>query len=408
MNSAFIGLLPDPLSLLIDKQSKAVTENYKAYQNYQSAVDKYTDADVNVKKVLNTLQKSGFITESDWKKASKALDKYESVHGDGLQFSDLWYDTFTSSKTHNELTKVYNLIADKLPAFYDQSKTMQENILSAIDGSVPSIANVPKPKYLDTDFEGFQMNVDPIDIWTGEELAQLHNMTYNPDDYYNLIKQGTSADVAYTDYVSKQLNNASMVQDQNKIVSYLDSIRNNKAEALSSGATAGAKAANELLTNTQAIGNYATEQAQVAQNRYTNTSKALQADAQAAITARDYFNNLATTLGRDISTIYANDVDFQGQQLLSNAELYTADQNLRGSRAYANAQMESAYRQSQASVNAARQSAKDAANEYKWVFNTFQEANDGNTFQTILDMDSYLTNRYTGFNNLVDLYNSKK
>lgn len=408
MNSAFIGLLPDPLSLLIDKQSKAVTENYKAYQNYQNAVDKYTDANVNVKKVLNTLQKSGFITESDWKKASKALDKYESVHGDGLQFSDLWYDTFTSSKTHNELTKVYNLIADKLPAFYDQSKTMQENILSAIDGNVPSIANVPKPKYLDTDFEGFQMNVDPIDIWTGEELAQLHNMTYNPDDYYNLIKQGTSADVAYADYASKQLNNASMIQDQNKIVSYLDSIRNNKAEALSSGATAGAKAANELLTNTQAIGDYAAEQAQVAQNRYANTSKALQADAQAAITARDYFNNLATTLGRDISTIYANDVDFQGQQLLSNAELYTADQNLRGNRAYANAQMESAYRQGQASVNAARRSAQDAANEYKWVFNTFQEANDGNTFQTILDMDSYLTNRYTGFNNLVDLYNSKK
>lgn len=407
MNNAFIGLLPDPLSLLIDKQSKAVTENYKAYQNYQNVIDKYTDADVDVKNVLTTLQKAGLITESDWKNASKALDKYESVHGNGLQFSDLWYDTFTSSKTHNELTNVYNLIADKLPAFYDQSKTMQENILSAIDGSVPSIANVPKPEYFDTDFEGFQMNVDPIDIWTGEELAQLHNINYNPDDYYNLIKQGTSADVAYADYVSKQLNNASMIQDQNKIVSYLDSIRNNKAEALSNGATAGARAANELLTNTQAIGNYAAEQSQAAQNRYANTSKALQADAQAAITARDYFNNLATTLGRDISTIHANDVDFQGQQLLSNAELYTADQTLRGNLAYLNGQMEGAYLQNQASVNAARQSAQDAANEYKWVFNTFQEANDGNTFQTILDMDSYLTNRYTGFNNLVDLYNNK-
>ena len=391
----------------VTDKSKAVTGTYEAYNNYKNALDSYGSADSNVKDVLTTLQTFGFISESDWSKASKAIEKYDKNKKDGLQLSDLWADTFTGNKTHQELTDVFNLIADKLPAFYDKNKTLQDNILSAMQGSVPSIADAPRPEYLDTDFAGHQLTVDPISIMTGQELADLHGINYNPDDYYNLIKQGTSADVDYAKYLSNQMNQASMVQDQSKVVSYLDSIRNSKAESLANGATAGAKAANELLANTSALNDYVAGQADVAQNRYANTNKALQADAQAAITARDYFNNLATSLGSNISSIYANDVDFQGQQLLSNAELYTADQNLRGNRAYANAQMEAAYAQSQAAINAARQSANNTADEYTWLFNTFQKANEGNTLQTILDMNSYITNRYTGFNNLVDLYNNK-
>lgn len=407
MNNAFIGLLPDPLTMLANKKAEAVTGTYEAYNNYKNVLDSYGGTDSSVKDVLSTLQTFGFISESDWNKASKVVDKYDKNKKDGLQLSDLWSDTFTSNKTHKELVNVFNLIADKLPAFYDQNKTLQDNILSTIRGTVPSIADAPKPEYLDVDFAGHQIPVDSISIMTGQELADLHGINYNPDDYYNLIKQGTSADVDYARYLSNQMNQGSMVQDQSKVVSYLDSIRNSKAESLANGATAGARAANELLANTNTLNDYITGQSETAQNRYANTNKALQADAQAAITARDYFNNLANSLGSNIASLYANDVDFQGQQLLTNAELYTADQNLRGSRAYANAQMEAAYKQSQASINAARQSANNAANEYTWLFNTFQKANDGNTLQTILDMDSYITNRYTGFNNLVDLYNNK-
>ena len=321
------------------------------------------------------------------------IEDFERITDDGkTSFNDLWYSAAHTKKTHNEMTELYNLLADKIPAFYDATKSLTENIYDAIAGNTPSVASVAKPEYFDTNFEGTQLPVDPISIWTGKELADLHNINYNPDDYFNLIKQGTSADVAYANYLSDQLNNASMVQDQSKIVSYLDSIRNNKAEALTSGATAGAKAANELLANTEQLNNYAAEQAKVVQERYANTSKALQADAQAALTARDYFNNLATSLGQDISNIYYNDATLQGQQYLTNADLYVADQALRGNLAYNNAQMDAAYIQNQAIVNAARNTIGGTQNEYAWIFNNLLNTNNNDKLDALNKFTNMLYN----------------
>lgn len=60
-----------------------------------------------------------------------------------------------------------------------------------------------------------------------------------------------------------------------------------------------------------------------------------------------------------------------------------------------------------ATINAARQQANSIANEYDWVFNNFLRANNGDVLKSNLDMDSYLYNRYTGFNNAVDYANAK-
>lgn len=364
-----------------------------SYNNYRNTLKQFTNNDISTKETVDTLHTLGILDRAEYKKAISLIDDFEkTTNNNKATLGDVMYSFAHTSKTHKEVNELYSLLADKIPAFYDNTKPLVDNIFNAVSGNVPSIASIPAPEYSDINFEGKQIPVDPIRVWTGQELADLHNINYNPDDYFDLIKQGTSAAVNYADYQSKQLNNASMIQDQNKVVSYLDSIRNNKAEALSNGATAGAKAAGELLANTDTLNNYATEQAKVAQERYSTASKALQADAQAALTARDYFNNLATTLGQDIASIYYNDADFQGQQYLTNADLYVADQALRGSLAYNNAQMEAAYRQNKAIADNARSSVSGTQNDYAWIYDNFLKTNNNDPLAALNKFTSMLYN----------------
>ena len=147
-----------------------------------------------------------------------------------------------------------------------------------------------------------------------------------------------------------------------------------------------------MLANTETLGNYATEQAKVAQERYNVTSKALQADAQAALTARDYFNNLATSLGQDIADIYYNDAEYQGQQYKTNADLYVADQALRGALAYNNAQMEAAYLQNQAIVDSARSNIGNTQNNYAWIYDNFLKTNNNDPLAALNKFTSMLYN----------------
>ena len=214
--------------------------------------------------------------------------------------------------------------------------------------------------------------------------------------YYDLIKAGTSAAVDLANYTSAQQAHAANVDDTKQVTSYLDSIRNTKANAIAEGATLGARRANELLANVDSINNYATNQANVAQERFNTVDKKLLADAQANLTARSYFDQLAQTLSGHSNTLYANDTDRFGQDWLSNAEFYTADQNLRGQRAYANASMYANSLKANASINATRQAAMQEADEYKWVFDNYLRANDNNIPKTVMDTNNYIFGRYNG------------
>lgn len=390
-------------------KAHAVTDSYAAYKNYNDTISKYTDSNVNVKDVINTLHGAGLISESDWKDAAKTIEKYTNNKDNGLTLSDLWYDTFTSNKSHEAVTKVYNLISEKLPEY--MSLTGNSNWYNDIVNEVNSnITGAAAPSYFDTDFQGYQMEVTPAKMWTGAELADLHNIDYDPQVYYDLIKQGTKAGVDYANYQNELLNNASLIDNDKKVNSYLDSIRNSKAEALANGATSGAKAAADLLNTTTTLGEYSAEQAALGKTKFNNASSALRADADAVLQARDYFNNLANNLGQDIATLYANDVDREGQQYLSNSQFYAADQALRGALHGANANMYSSYVTSNAAVNAARANATQQANEYNWVYNTLLRANGGDTFKTDLEFNKYLTSLSTNgyYNNIIDRYNANK
>jgi hypothetical protein len=273
-----------------------------------------------------------------------------------------------------------------------------------------NITGAAAPSYFDTNFQGYQMEVTPAKMWTGAELADLHNIDYDPQVYYDLIKQGTKAGVDYANYQNELLNNASLIENDKKVNSYLDSIRNSRSEALANGATSGARAAADLLNTTNNLNSFSAEQAELGQTKFKNASAALRADADAVVQARDYFNNLAVNLGQDIATLYSSDVDREGQQRISNAEFYKADQALRGALELANANMYSDYITSNAAVNAARANATQQANEYNWVYNTLLRANGGDTFKTDLEFNKYLTNLSTNgyYNNIIDRYNANK
>ena len=256
--------------------------------------------------------------------------------------------------------------------------------------------------YEDVNFKGEQLEVDPVKLWTGQELADLHTLNFDPNSYYDLVKQGTSAGVDYSKYTSDQLAHAAGVDDTKNVTSYLDAIRNTKAESLAAGATLGARAANEILANTESINNYANNQSTVAQNRFNAVNDALLTDAQARLTAKSYYENLAKSLSNDSALLYANDTDRFGQEMLSNAEMYKADQELRGQRAYSNASMYANYVQAAANINAANAGMKAQADEYAWVFDRFLGANNGDVPSAVKDFDQYIIGRYTGKNNYLD------
>lgn len=387
---------------------------HKAYDSYQKAAASAGISNLNIQDVINELYMSGKISLKEYKQSIKAIKDWEGE--DPNDWQAFWYGS--DSKKAEKYIDFLNILANNIPEFStalsEYSKELPDSIRESFTSKIPAIADAPAPSYEDTSFEGFQREVEPVKLWTGQELADLHNLDYNPNDYYNLIKQGTEADVNLSEYTADQLAHASMIDDTKQVTDYLDSIRNTKADAIATGATLGARRANELLNNTETIDNYAANQLASAQNQYNAVDDQLLADAEAQLTARQYFDQLAKTLSGHSDILYANDTDRFGQDWLSNAEMYTADQNLRGMRAYVNGQMAGAYAQAQAGVNAARKTAAagDAdLNEFQWVFDNFLRTAQGNQNRNTIDKltnslniisPTYANNFSTYANNLLD------
>ena len=374
-----------------------------AQDRYNSVINNAGLQDLPVRDVVSNLYLTNKIDTTKYKSALKTIDEVEKATGKTFLIDNkewtLMGTAWSKGKTKN-LVDLYDTISSKVPsikmAMAEGINSLPDAIRNALTSSVPSIADAPAPSYEDVNFKGLQRDVAPVKLWTGQELADLHNINYDPNTYYDLIKAGTSAAVDLANYTSAQQAHAANVDDTKQVTSYLDSIRNTKANAIADGATLGARRANELLANVDSINKYATNQANVAQERFNTVDKKLLADAQANLTARSYFDQLAQTLSGHSNTLYANDTDRFGQDWLSNAEFYTADQNLRGQRAYANASMYANALKANASINATRQAAMQEADEYKWVFDNFLRANDNNVTKAKVDTDNYIFGRYNG------------
>lgn len=378
------------------------------YDTYLNNLNSLGINDLNTKDAIDHLRALGYISVEDYEKALEEYAEFEKQYADS-QPIDLWYDMSTNSKKFKSLANVYQKLNEHSEVFANAARLTSDqlkgSIKEAFDSTLKNIHNVAEPSYFDTTFANESKNAEPMRLMTGQEMADLHSLDYDPNTYYDLVKQGTEAKVNYANYLSQQMNEASMIEDTKTVNSYLDSIRNNKAEALASGATAGARAAQEVLNTQEALNNYATNQATVANNRYKTVEQALLDDASAKLTAKDYFNTLAQSLSTDALTLYTNDAErYRGEQSMYG-NVYAANELLRQANIRANGSMAGNYIANQASVNANRAGVQDQQTELEWIYDRVLGANGGDTLKANLQLNNIIRNDALGYGSYVDNYN---
>ena len=389
----------------LEQSNKNKQSVKKAKKNYEKVAEEAGLGSLDDSEIARELYHQGKITEKEYEQISKIIKKYEKADTSWDQF---WLTL--NNEERAQLEGYYNLLAEEAPELKNTAYRAMENLSEedrrALFGT-PTLEKLENPNYADVNFKGFQREVEPVKLWTGQELADLHNLNFDPSHYYDQIKAGTEADLAAARYMSDQMNNASMINDTENVTSYLDSIRNTKAEALASGATLGQRAANELLANQEALNNYSTSQATVADARFQAVDDALLADASARLTASNYFNQLAKSLATDSMTLYDNDSTRYAQDMLSNAEFYRADQELRGQRILSNANMYADWLQGNAQIANYQSQLDSLSSEYVWLYENALRANDGDVARARADVDNYINYRYTRYQTPQEMYADK-
>ena len=402
MSVAMLLLMAATSGGMIYSAAKGVSEGKleNSYEQYKKVIKHNNLDSLSTKDIIEDLWQGGVIDEREYKNSLRTIDKLENTAHSGTKtFKELWQSVFTSPRTQNEGAELYKLIAANAHYLNSNKAKSYDDLVKAVNDSfytgLPTIADAPTPQYLDTMFAGTQVDVADAKKWTAPELAELHNINYDMEHYYDLIKQSTEANIDLGEYTNRQLETLANSQDTKNVTSYLDSIRNAKAEALANGATMGAKAAAEVLANSEAIAAQANTQAKLANTKAKNMDSLLQADAGAHLSARQYYDQLARSLVTDATNLYTYDVDRYGQELLTNAELYKADQNLRGARLLANAEMFKAQQDANSQIAAKKAAIQKESDEYSWLFNTALRAYDGDTNKAFHLVDDYIFRRYT-------------
>ena len=393
-----------------EMQKKTRHEFQDEYKNYQKVVKDNNLDSLSTRDIIEDLWSGGVIDEQTYKKSLQRIDELEAQDPDNLSWSSFWGHVTNSPGTYREGVELYKTIATYAPYLNSTKAQDYDSLVKAVNNSfytsLPTIADAPTPQYLDTMFEGTQVEVTDPKKWTAGELAELHNINYDMDYYYDLIKEGTEANIGVGEYTNRQLEALVNSQETKNVTSYLDSIRNAKAEALANGATSGARAAAEILANSEAIAANSQTQAQLANNKAQNMDALLQADAEAKLSARQYFDQIARSLTTDATNLYTYDVDRYNQELLTNADLYTADQTLRGARLLANAEMWAAQQQANAEIAANRSAMQAESDQYSWLFNNALRAYGGDTNKALHFVDDYIFKTYQGTNRTAYMNNT--
>ena len=346
----------------------------KAYRNYQAAIDNNNLSALDTRDIIEQLWTSGNLTPSEYKDALNSLDNLEKLAPDSTgSIDNIFKGLTTSKKTYQQAINLYDLISKKAWVLDASTRGSYEDLVNAATNSfyegAPTVSDAPTPGYLDTNFQGEQLQVTDPKLWTGQELADLHNINYDINHYYDLIKQGTQANLKLGEFNNAQLDTLTNSTTTTEANDYLNSIRNSKSEAINNGITSGARAASEVLANANAVAARAQTYADAANTKADNMKNLIEADAKANLSAREYFDSIAQSLSTDSANLYYSDVDRYGQEILSNAELYTADQNLRGARLEANADMYANMLSANAQINNVRNSINAESDELAWLFN---------------------------------------
>lgn len=314
---------------------------------------------------LNQLYLNGYIDSSTKTKYMNLLKDWD---GDPHEAFKTW-----SKDTGKEVADLYRLMELHLPEFSAILSKAPDYVKEGLSAGIPEITGAPAPSYLNTGFtnEYADKEADPLKWWKGKELAEHHDLHWDLDEMYDAVKQGTAADVVRDEYNSEHQNWTGLKDNHENEVSYIADLRNTKADAITSGATAGARAANELLGMVGNTSQFSQNQAQIVDDRWNTVQQALLADANARVTANNKYMNLGKNIFDNIEYLYANDVDRRGAELLNYADMYAANEALRGAMFEANGSMAGQYAMANANIAAARQGMNDTVDRYKWMWDRF-------------------------------------
>ena len=337
----------------------------------------------------------GYLNGDTHKNAMKAYSKLKSYDYDVGELNN---------KERESLINMYDQLYKGDDNFRNEINKYYANLTDAdkmafLDNVISNSASVPAPAYLDTSFDNYQREVAPLKLWTNKELADYMNIDFDFDNILKDYEKAAQAKVDYSTWLSDLAANNSEREDAYNQTSYLDAIRNVKSDAIIKGMSNGARAAAEVVANKEAIKNKVNEQQKAATQRFETMNDSLLERAQAAINTRDTYQSLAKDLGTNVDALYNNDVARRGQDLLTNANLYAADETLRSNRMAQNNLMAAMYNAASAQSKATANSKEDPL----WYFKNISiPANDYDFGKAIND---YIDLGYTQATGYQDVFN---
>ena len=378
--------------------ANAETRNY---WNQLQQIKSAKDIKVSDRRMLNQIINMGFV---DTKEYGTAIDRFShyteayeksSAAASGKSFSEYLNSIGRTDKTARQVGELYRILINEAPRLYDGSVDVQDTINGLIKNT-PLAPLAPAPNLFNLDnYNPVDLPVDPVRMWTGQELANLHGIDYNFDNYYDLMKQGSQAQVALKAYENQQANVLGALQDEDTRVSYLDAIRNNRTKAMNKGISAGQRAANELLSMQDAMNQYSVNQSNIVNNQMSNIKPAINNDAYIKRTAQEYYQNLVHNMGGLSNNLYTVDNNRYGSDVTSAADIYASSLGTRGQALQANAAMQGKQQEANAQINAINQGLQSQYNDFAWIYNNALVANGGNKSLAAADFYDYLQSAYT-------------
>lgn len=391
------GMLGTGIYLQNDKNSKYNPNSIPSYNKARQKLMQHskTTSTKEFEDYLRDASYLGYLNGDTHKNAMKAYSKLKSYDYDVGKLSN---------KERESLINMYDQLYKGDDNFRNEINKYYANLTDAdkmafLDNVISSSASVPAPAYLDTSFDNYQREVAPLKLWTNKELADYMNIDFDFDNILKDYEKAAQAKVDYSTWLSDLAANNSEREDAYNQTSYLDAIRNVKSDAIIKGMSNGARAAAEVVANKEAIKNKVSEQQKAATQRFETMNDSLLERAQAAINTRDTYQSLAKDLGTNVDALYNNDVARRGQDLLTNANLYAADETLRSNRMAQNNLMAAMYNAASAQSKATANSKEDPL----WYFkNISMPANDYDFGKAIND---YIDLGYTQATGYQDVFN---
>ena len=391
------GMLGTGIYLQNDKNSKYNPNSIPSYNKARQKLMQHskTTSTKEFEDYLRDASYLGYLNGDTHKNAMKAYSKLKSYDYDVGELNN---------KERESLINMYDQLYKGDDNFRNEINKYYANLTDAdkmafLDNVISSSASVPAPAYLDTSFDNYQREVAPLKLWTNKELADYMNIDFDFDNILKDYEKAAQAKVDYSTWLSDLAANNSEREDAYNQTSYLDAIRNVKSDAIIKGMSNGARAAAEVVANKEAIKNKVSEQQKAATQRFETMNDSLLERAQAAINTRDTYQSLAKDLGTNVDALYNNDVARRGQDLLTNANLYAADETLRSNRMAQNNLMAAMYNAASAQSKAAANSKEDPL----WYFkNISMPANDYDFGKAIND---YIDLGYTQATGYQDVFN---